>query len=169
MFRFQMHWTLEASLVFSSAIISGIPTPSLTTEAGDYDPVLNQFTPRANAVGLSKFFMRVADLNNNCREVFYIEISGGVLAGPTPPPSGPSVGGPIIKADFKQAYSVNIYPNPTSEGFTVTSSVPLSHKTTLSLYDLQGRLIERKDFKAEGQTSIYFKLSPSYSTRIISA
>ena len=135
---------------------------SLTIEAGDYDPVLNQFTPRANAVGLSKFFMRVADLNNNCREVFYIEISGGVLAGPTPPPSGPSVGGPIIKADFKQAYSLNIYPNPTSEGFTITSSAPLSHKTTVSLYDLQGRLIERKDFKAEGQSSIYFKLSPSY-------
>ena len=135
---------------------------SLTIEAGDYDPVLNQFTPRANAVGLSKFFMRVADLNNNCREIFYIEISGGVLAGPTPPPSGPSVGGPIIKADFKQAYSLNIYPNPTSEGFTITSSAPLSHKTTVSLYDLQGRLIERKDFKAEDQSSIYFKLSPSY-------
>jgi len=137
--------------------------PALTTEAGDYDPVLNEFTPTANAVGISKFFLRVADLNNNCREVFYIEISGGVIAaGPAPPPSGPSVGSPAIKADFSLPYAIDLYPNPALEGFTINASAPLSREITVAIYDLQGRMIERRYFEAEGQTAVYFKLTSAY-------
>ncbi len=136
-------------------------TAELVTEAGDYDPVLNEFTPVAAAVGLSIFFMRIEDLNNNCQAVFQVEITGGVVAaGPAPPPSLPPLGQAIGQTNFQSPASFEVYPNPAAEGFTLQSKSSFAPNTSLTIYDWQGRVVLEKKI-AEGLNSFYVDLNTS--------
>lgn len=49
---------------------------------------------------------------------------------------------PTLGIDENETFNVSLYPNPTKNELTVKSSNPLSKIQTISIYDLQGQLIQ---------------------------
>ncbi|MEM1324080.1 MAG: T9SS type A sorting domain-containing protein [Bacteroidota bacterium] len=129
----------------------------LLTPAGDYDPLLNEFTPSAAADGLSTFYLGIRDVANSCNEIFQIAVVGGVVAGPVRPPSGPLGGNGLVVA-HQEPEAVEVFPNPAAERFEVRSTVPFAQPLHLAIYDSQGRQLVSQTLAAAGQRRVEVNL-----------
>ena len=113
--------------------------------AGTYDPVTNEFTPNAAAVGLSTLYVTIEIDASGINRNFIVEIDGGILpfSGSNPPSQFNQNPGNNLPQSIAQ-HELLIYPNPSSGQVQIESKYFEEQATEIQVFNALGQLVHQQ-------------------------